>query len=115
MKFNLSNSFDEARILDSMLLEMAAYDVTGGLVPIINKENYQDTCNQIFKRFNQFKRGIQLGEYTFESIKDNILSKNGPYPQKKISDEEAVEELINPSNPTKEKMTISRGSQAMGF
>ena len=93
-----SDSFDEAKLLDNLLFDIAIYDVTGGLIPLVeNKKAYRDIYLRASFRFNHFKRLIQLGECTFESIRDIVLARNGPYAQKRQSDEEAVEELLNPS------------------
>ena len=94
MKYDL---FDEAKILDNLLLEIAAYDVTGGLFPIVQSEESQrELYVKVAKRFNQFKRGIQLGEYSLESIQADVVSKSGPFFRKSMTEEEAIEELVNP-------------------
>lgn len=96
-------SFDEARLMDSLLFEMAMYDVTNGLIPIIeSKEDYQKLYVQVSRRFNQFKKWIQLGESNFEAIRDSVLSRNGPYVQKQKTDEQVIDELIHPPKMTEE-------------
>jgi hypothetical protein len=112
MKFD---SFDDTRTIDTMLFELAMYDITKGLLPIIDsKEAYQKLSIDAVKRFNYFKRQIQLGEYTFDSIRDDVLTRNGPYYQKNLTDDEIIDDLLVPKKDKPvEVMTRNQANDAI--
>jgi len=82
MKFH---SFDEVMKLDNALRHLAMYEVTKGM--IISPKSQDEALmwqTKISEKFNEFKNLIQNGECSFEFIKEQVLSKNGPFPHKKI-------------------------------
>jgi len=81
---------------DNQLQLLAVYDVAHGLIITYNTaEKEMVLRNLMAQKFNMFKRGIQVGEYTFEELRDYVLRKNGPYRQDLPTDEEEIDRLQN--------------------
>jgi hypothetical protein len=81
---------------DSQLQLLAVYDATHGLIVTYNTaEEEMAFRNLMIRKFNMFKRGIQLGEYTFEELRDYVLRKNGPYRQNVLTDDQEIDRLQN--------------------
>jgi hypothetical protein len=80
-------TLEEVKQMDDYLLQLAAYDVSNGMLKI---PKYIDDAieiqNKIIKRFNYFKRLIRNGSCSFEFIEQTTLYKNGPFEQPKIDD-----------------------------
>ena len=94
------HSFDETSKLDQSLYQLALYDVTRGRVAIIkNMEKAFELKEKTAKRFNYFKSLIQNGDCTFDFIRDDVLSRNGPYHKEKEinwDDDEELERIFFP-------------------
>lgn len=70
-------SYQDAMARDKLLYELSMYDLCGGMMRIIkSEEDYMEFNQKIFDRFNFYKRLIQIGEYTFDELVNDILSRN---------------------------------------
>lgn len=76
------HTFDEVMRMDQALQQLAAYDVTGGMIATPdNMDEAIDLQVRIASRFNYFKKLIQNGSCSFDFIKNTVLDRNGPFPQ----------------------------------
>lgn len=93
--FNSGPLFDDAVKLDRYLFEMAAYDVTNGFIPSITcPEDIHNLQEETAKRFNYFKKQIRSGETTISDLSKFIALKNGPFKNKKLTDEQMIENVM---------------------
>jgi len=75
-------SFDEVIKMDQALHQLAAYEVTHGMmVNPKTQEEFLELNDKIARKFNYFKGLIQNKECNFQFIKENVLQKNGPFPK----------------------------------
>lgn len=82
---NKTMTFDEVMKRDQELQYLAAYELNGGkMIAPKTIEELMELNIKIVEKFNYFKGLIHRGECTFEFIKNDVLSRNGPYPQSKI-------------------------------
>jgi len=76
----MSYSFEDVKKLDNALYHLASYVTTKGLILVPkSEEDMLDMEDRIARKFNELKRKIQLGECTFEFLKEDILSRYGPF------------------------------------
>lgn len=69
----------EAMMRDKLLFDMSTYLVCNGMImrPQTDEE-FEEYHNRIVTCFNNLKRQIQNGEFTFEQIVDDIIARCGP-------------------------------------
>ena len=85
-------SFDEVIKMDQALHQLAAYEVTHGMIIVPKtQEEFLELSDKIAKKFNYFKTLIRNKECNFQFIKDNVLQKNGPFPKEEKFDSEKLE------------------------
>lgn len=73
-------SYKEAMDRDNLLYLLSRYDVLGGFMRVIDtSEEMRELAKSTFSKFNHNKRLIQLGEYTFDEIIEDILRRNAAY------------------------------------
>lgn len=90
--------FEDAVKTDKYLFEMAAYDVLNGFIPDNHSQEYlMELQEETARRFNHFKRQIRDGETTLNDLSQFIAIRNGAYKQKKITDEQIIENVIEES------------------
>ena len=93
-KYSLNEIYD----MDQRLLNLAAYEVTKGLIFIPRKiEDLANLQKKTAEKFNEFKMMIQRGSCTLDFIQDTVLAKNGPVPRDNEDDDEDrfIERLLN--------------------
>lgn len=80
---NMSNhSFEEVGRMDQALQNLALYDVAHGLIFVPHSiDEAMAFQTKVAEKFNYFKRLIQNRECTFDFIRNEVLSKNGPFPK----------------------------------
>lgn len=75
-------SFDEVLKIDQALQQLAAYEVTRGMIVIPkSQEEFIELQEKIANKFNYFKGLIKNKECTFQFIKQKVLEENGPFPK----------------------------------
>ena len=90
--------FEDAVKTDKYLFEMAAYDVLNGFIPDNHSQGYlMELQEETARRFNHFKRQIRDGETTLNDLSQFIAIRNGAYKQKKLTDEQIIENVIEDS------------------
>jgi len=90
--------FEDAVKTDKYLFEMAAYDVLNGFIPDNHSQEYLiELQEETARRFNHFKRQIRDGETTLNDLSQFIAIRNGAYKQKKLTDEQIIENVIEDS------------------
>jgi hypothetical protein len=86
-------SFEEIALLDQALFNLASYDVTGGLMVIVESpEEAHKLRDKIINRFNYFKQLIQRGSCSFDYIRNTVLDANGPFYHPKHKD---IDTMLN--------------------
>jgi hypothetical protein len=86
---------------DNQLFQLASYEVTGGLMILPSSiEEAMELQQSIFKKFNYFKRLIQIGESTLEELHESVLRKNGAIfgVEKQKRKEDDIDELVEKIN-----------------
>jgi len=90
-------TLDEAKRVDSLIRDLAFYDVTEGMMlPSIgpdDKEEITKLQTDVLKRFNVFKKLIQNGEFTLKELEYDVVSKYSAIPKKEYSLNE-VDDLV---------------------
>jgi len=101
--------FEDAVKTDKYLFEMAAYDVLNGFIPDNHSPEYLIELQEATaRRFNHFKRQIRDGETTLNDLSQFIAIRNGAYKQKKLTDAQIIENVIEESRkPILEKSNNS--------
>lgn len=101
--------FEDAVKTDKYLFEMAAYDVLNGFIPDNHSPEYLIELQEATaRRFNHFKRQIRDGETTLNDLSQFIAIRNGAYKQKRLTDEQIIENVIEESRkPILEKSNNS--------
>jgi hypothetical protein len=111
-------TYDEIRHMDQILYELAMYEVSGGMAQThVDRQEMIDFIHKIDLKYNEFKRKIRCGEYTFEFIRDYIMLKNGAVKQqsKNMTVEEEVEDFLSqdfealPDNNNTDPQDIMKG------
>lgn len=102
----LGPSFGDAMQMDQALYQLAAYDVSRGLILIPETADQAvDMQKGIAKRFNYFKRLIQNSEVSFAELQRGVVDRNGPYPSKthNMTPEQVIDNIINPKEEEEEE------------
>lgn len=75
-------SFEDVMRIDQALHQLATYEVTKGMIVVPkSQEEFMSLHDKIAQKFNYFKQLVQSRECTLQYIKQNVLQKNGPFPQ----------------------------------
>lgn len=70
-------TFAEALARDKMLYELVIYDMNKGMIrEAQDDDELSERASLSAKIFNNIKKQIQNGEFTFEEVVDDIVSKN---------------------------------------
>jgi len=78
-------SFDEIIELDQAIYQLASYEVSHGLIDIIKTQQESMAIQiKVARKFNYFKDLIRNHGMSLEFIKNTVLNKNGPFPQKEF-------------------------------
>ena len=98
-------SLAEARKRDKLIYDLALYEVTKGLIPTkVYSEIAQKLGTSINKKFNQFKRLLQSGEYTLEELEYDVASRNSATPKSNMVSIDKVDEFV--TNYDKKQLEI---------
>lgn len=94
-------SFGEVSGRDAELFQLASYEVNHGMLVIPNSQDEAISIQRkIVDKFNYFKNVIQKGEMTQAQIKQNVLRRNGPFPQEEyVSVDKMIEDISTPMLP----------------
>jgi len=90
---NFKLTLEQAKRIDKVLLELANYDVSNGLIPVFDSsDEVQKFSISVMRKFNYFKNLIRTGEVTLIDLEDDIVSRNaalfqGDNERKELSDE----------------------------
>jgi hypothetical protein len=87
--------FSELMDMDDMLFQLASYEASEGLVPLLTtQEDVLAFKMKSSKIFNEYKLGIQRGSFDLHYIK-NRVSKFGPILAKYNSEDEVIDDMFN--------------------
>jgi len=113
-------SLEDVIKLDQELFELATYEVTHGMIMVAEGiDILLDQRRQIANKFNYFKTLVRNNSCTLEFIKNTVLDKNGPFPQKQPKDiDEWIENMINPKeieepDPTDDALLVNNICQIL--
>jgi len=91
-------SFDEIIELDQAIYQLASYEVSNGLIDITKTQQESlDIQVKVAQKFNYFKNLIRNHGMSYEFIKNTVLNKNGPFPQKEFKVEN-IDEWLEDQN-----------------
>lgn len=110
--------FEDAINIDQLIYQLAAYDVSNGLIFIPkDMDEVFELQKNIAKRFNNFKRLIQDGEMTYEELNKMVALRCGPFsfPERKMSMEKIVDEVTNVSLKEPNRNEISESDARLAL
>ena len=71
----------EAKIRDRLIYDLALYATSGGMMMTeLNAEALMTTHKKVSEKFNQFKKLIQLGEYTLAELEAEVVANHAAIP-----------------------------------
>jgi len=91
----MKHRFKDLMDMDEELFQLASYEASEGLIPILSTPEEVDALKQkVSKIFNEYKLGIQRGSFDLHYIK-NRVSKYGSILSKYKNNEEQYDAILN--------------------
>jgi hypothetical protein len=88
-EYTLSNSMRQ----DQFIMSLASYDISKGLTEI--PTDIHDFSKKIQKKFIQFKKSVQNGEFSIRELEIMVVKANGPFLDTNLgmTDDEILDEM----------------------